>query len=162
MPTRYKVVTEESEDDETPETGALDEEVHNESRESNSGSKDEPKNNAKTERQERKAKLEAELAGLEDEIKNEASEAAENIAETDPERGEVASEAKDEAAAIATGKNLSKDEEDRLAKSIAAKVMEQLGDTRKPDNRPPGTPDRRPKPTHWSEKRILGRNRKAA
>jgi uncharacterized protein YwqG len=162
MPTKYRVVTDESEDDETPETGALDEEVHNQSREAHSQSEDDSKKDAKTERQERKAKLEAELAGLEDEIKEEASEAAENIAENDPERGEVASEAKDEAAAIATGKNLTKDEEDRLAKSIAAKVMEQLGNASKPDNRPPRTPDRRPKPTHWSEKKILGRSRKAA
>jgi DNA primase catalytic subunit len=152
MPRRYRVseVDEDEDDEETTESPDV-----NEGKEPST----ETKENKQQERQKRKSELEAELKGLEDELKSEAAEAADNIAEDDPDRSAIASEAKDEAAAIATGHNLSKEEEARLTKAITADVMEKIGNENKPSPRPSRVPDRKPKPTHWSERRILSRNR---
>jgi DNA primase catalytic subunit len=154
MPTKYKVTEEDIEDEVDETTESPDK---NEGKEPSS----EMKENKQQDRQKRKAELEAELEGLEEELKSEAAEAAENIAEDDPNRSEIAGEAKDEAAAIATGHNLTKEEEGRLTKAIAADVMEKLGNTPKESPRPSRVPDRKPKPTHWSERRILSRNRRS-
>jgi hypothetical protein len=123
----------------------------------------EPENDSKqTDKQKQKAELEAQLEGLEEEIKSEAGEAAENIAEDNPNKSEVNKESKDEAAAIAVGHQLTKDEESRLAKAIAAETFALISaQNRAPSNKPPRTPDKRPKPTHFSERRILGRRRTA-
>ncbi len=130
-------------------------EENQETNESEDGSK-------QTDKQKKKAELEAELEGLEEEIKSEAGEAAENIAEDNPNKSEVNKDAKDEAAAIAVGHRLTKEEESRLAKAIAAETFALISSSNRPPTaKPPRTPDKRPKPTHFSERRILGRRRAA-
>jgi hypothetical protein len=135
---------EEAEENSTEETSETD----------NNGS------NRTQDRQKRKAELESELQGLEQQIKDDADAAAEEIAEEEPAKSEVKAIAKDEAAVIADGYKLTKEEEDRLTSAIATKVVQQLRDGAKTNNpKPPRAPDRRPKPTHFSERTILSRKR---
>ena len=149
------VIKEVSNDEPTNENDETD---NNEQNEEKENEKQKRKRNTKQERQKRKAEIEGELQQLEDELQQEAEVAAENISEDEPDTSEVKAEAKDEADAIAAGHKLSNDEESRLAEAISTKVMEKMGERSKP-REVRSAPDKRPRPTHWSERRILGRNR---
>lgn len=156
MPKKFKVVAEDNEIDASEEENKETDSSSEEPKEASE--KDKREKNTKLERKKRKAEIEAELKEMEDQIKVEAAEAADEVAEDEPETSEVKEQSKDEAEAIAAGYQLTKDEEGRLTESIATKVMEKLGERDKESPRV-RTPDRRPKPTHWSDKKILGRRR---
>ena len=107
----------------------------------------------------RKEELEAELSQLDVEAQSDAESVAEEIAEDNPDKGEVASEAREAAGEIAGEYNLSKAAEDKLANAITQKVLEAMSGTPKVEKKRERTPDKRPKPTHFSE-RTIGRRKR--
>lgn len=118
------------------------------------------KPDATVDRTKRKEELESELKGLNEEAQSDAEQVAEEIAEEDPEKGQVAAESRDAAEQIAGEYKLSKDAEDKLANAITQKVLESLRGNQSEKTKPRSrTPDKRPKPTHFSERTVFGRRR---
>lgn len=108
----------------------------------------------------KKERLESELAGLDEGAQQDAEEIAEDIAAENPETGQVASQSREAARDIAGEYNLSKASEDKLASRIAKEVLETLKGEGSSEKKPrPRTPDKRPKPTHFSERTVFGRRR---
>lgn len=142
-------------DGEPFEMGEDNEEVESEDQESSLDEKA-PTTESKTRRKE---ELEAELAGLDLEAQSDAEEIAEEIAEEEPEKGQVARESREAAKDIAGEYKLSKEAEDKLASAITQKVLESLQGQSTEKKPRPRTPDKRPKPTHFSERTIFSRRR---
>ena len=108
----------------------------------------------------KKERLEAELSQLDEGAQEDAEEIAEDISDSNPETGQVASESREAAKDIAGEYNLSKQAEDKLANAITQKVLENLRGNSSGEKKPrPRTPDKRPKPTHFSERTVFGRRR---
>ncbi len=107
----------------------------------------------------RKEQLEAELKELDIEEVTDVENIAEELASSDPDTGEIASESREAAKDIAGEYSLSKAQEDKIANAITQKVLEAMSGTSKPEKKRERTPDKRPKPTHFSERTVFGRRR---
>lgn len=133
----------------------IDDDDENDEPEESLGEKPE----ATPDRNKRKEELESELKGLDEEAQADAEDIAEEISEENPEKGQVAAESRDAAEQIAGEYKLSKDAEDKLANAITQKVLENLRSTGSPKKEKGRvrTPDKRPKPTHFSERTLFGK-----
>lgn len=121
-------------------------------------------------RRKRKEKLEKELSDLDsedvEEVSDAVSDAAEDAAEEIADKGEgaaedVTEEAEDAAGDIAeaaskAGVTLSPEERSQLAAAIAEAVAAKLGGKKGETKR---QPDKRPKPTHFTERRLFGKGK---
>lgn len=119
----------------------------------------EQKPDATVDRTKRKEELESELKGLNDEAQADAEQVSDEIAAEDPEKGQVAAESRDAAEQIAGEYHLSQDAEDKLANAITQKVLENLRGSKSTTPQRTRKPDKRPKPTHFSERTLFSRRR---